>query len=195
LSSPTDPKSAFSVAPSGVGVYEFQLVVTDPASHSASDRTSIRLFDVDLTFTPPPGTQLSATAERAMTISASYAGLPTGTVLHAELCASVAGATPSDSKVLTVEQDFKIQADNAPDPTFAAMMAFLAGRGCALVRIGEVQSGAGTLSASIRLTPPTLSAAYNQILVNAYGFDPITDDITVIWTLGDLPAPVFPIAQ
>jgi hypothetical protein len=195
LSSPTDPKPVFSVAPSGVGVYEFQLVVTDPAGNSASDRTSIRLFDVDLTFTPPPGTQISATAEQAMTISASYSGLPTGTVLHAELCASVAGTTPSDSKVLTVQQDFKIPADNAPDPTFAAIMAFLASRGCALARIGEVQSGQGTLSASIRFTPPTLPVAYNQILINAYGFDPITDDVTVIWTLGDQPAPVFPIAQ
>jgi hypothetical protein len=195
LSSPTDPKPVFTVGASGVGVYEFQLVVTDPAGNSASDRTSIRLFDVDLTFTPAPGTQLSATAEQAMTISASYAGLPTGTVLHAELCASVAGATPSESTVLTVGQDFKIPADNAPDPNFATIMAFLAGRGCALARLGEVQSGQGTLGASIRFTPPTLAIAYNQILINAYGFDPLTSDITVIWTLGDQPAPIFPIAQ
>jgi len=195
LSSATDAKPSFTVGPSGIGVYQFQLVVTDAAGKSASDRTSIRLFDVDLTFAPPPGTPMTVGSEQAMTISTSYSGLPTGTVLHAELCASVAGATPGESKVLTVEQDFKVPPDNAPDPTFATIMAFLAGRGCALARLGEVSSEQGTLSTSIRFTPPALSPAYNQILINAYGFDPITSDITVIWTIGDLPAPIFPIAQ
>jgi hypothetical protein len=190
LSDSRSAKPSFTVAKGAVGVYGFQVTVTSDSGVSAQDHTSVRVFAVDISPDPPGGSSLSLGTEQTVKVTITYAALPVGSLLHVEFCAAT-GVTLDAARLIPTPQDFKLPAEAKPDSTFAGIYRFMVGDMCSLALVGTVNAEQGTVTSTLRLTPPILSTAYNMVFVSAYAFTAEPTNIFVGWSLADQPAPVF----
>jgi hypothetical protein len=157
LINPTSSKPMFSVQDTSTGLYEFELVVGNGNTLSIPDRTSIRVFDVDVvSIDPVIGTNMQIETEQTVSMSIVYSGLPIGSEIHALLQASIIGKTPNEPLILPIPLDFNIAQGNKPNSDLGALLTFLVGYGDYLAFLAKTDTNQGSVSATIGFRPQKL---------------------------------------